>query len=229
MYRTVGTSLVVALVIAGCSGPEGDETSARVAAVVTAPVADTSGGGGMDHDAMASRGGMQGMDHGSMQGMQHGQESSGEMEGMDHSNMPGMSGSDRPREQAGDQAMDHSRMSAAPPVRSGGMAGMDHSSMPGMQTSAARQQGMQGMDHANMPGMRDSDGRQQEGMAGMDHGRMGGMHPAAGVSADGTDKLMMLVAELVRDPAVQERIRQDSVLGASWEDPDVRRILLNRP
>lgn len=122
----------------------------------------------------------------------------------------------------------------------GAMAGMGHSNMPGMSGSdrsgedaaatAMDHSGMAGMDHSNMPGMQTPAAGRQE-MQGMDHSRMGGMQPvpAGGMPASGTDKLMTLVAELVRDPAVQERIRQDSVLRASWEDPDVRRILLNRP
>ena len=50
--------------------------------------------------------------------------------------------------------------------------------------------------------------------------------PAA--TAPGMDKLMTLVAELVRDSVVQRRIAQDPVLREQWENPAVRRVLLRR-
>jgi hypothetical protein len=44
--------------------------------------------------------------------------------------------------------------------------------------------------------------------------------------ASGTDKLMALVAELVRDSVVQRRIQRDSVLREQWGDPGVRQVIL---
>lgn len=68
---------------------------------------------------------------------------------------------------------------------------------------------------------------QHGGMAGMQHGAegMGGMAPAD----PATEKLLLLAAELVRDPAVQQRIQRDPVLRNRWQDEGVRQVLLSRP
>jgi hypothetical protein len=44
-----------------------------------------------------------------------------------------------------------------------------------------------------------------------------------------TDKLLTLVGELVRDPAVQQQIREDPALREAWEDPGVRRVVTKQP
>jgi hypothetical protein len=58
----------------------------------------------------------------------------------------------------------------------------------------------------------------------------GGSRTPASVPADrATDKLLTLVGELVRDPAVQEEIREDPALREAWSDPGVRQIVTKRP
>ena len=47
--------------------------------------------------------------------------------------------------------------------------------------------------------------------------------------APGTDKLMALVPELVRDSMVQHRIQQDPVQREQSQDPGVRQIIVQRP
>jgi hypothetical protein len=67
----------------------------------------------------------------------------------------------------------------------------------------------------------------------MNHGAAG--HGAHGATAsaspvdEGTRKLLDLAGELVRDPAVQREIQQDSALRAAWSDPDVRRVVTRQP
>jgi hypothetical protein len=60
--------------------------------------------------------------------------------------------------------------------------------------------------------------------AGMAHGSGA---PAAHTDAadEGTRKLLDLAGELVRDPAVQREIQQDSALREAWSDPGVRRVV----
>jgi hypothetical protein len=61
----------------------------------------------------------------------------------------------------------------------------------------------------------------------MNHG--GSRTPAAVPADRATEKLLTLVGELVRDPAVQEKIREDSALREAWSDPGVRQVVTNRP
>jgi hypothetical protein len=62
------------------------------------------------------------------------------------------------------------------------------------------------------------------GHAGMAHGS--GTPAARSQAADeGIRKLLDLAGELVRDPAVQREIQQDSALREAWSDPGVRRVV----
>lgn len=63
--------------------------------------------------------------------------------------------------------------------------------------------------------------------AGMQHGRPGAGAPLP--AGPGTDKLLTLVGELVRDPVVRERIQEDPALREGWSDPGVRRIVTRAP
>ena len=82
------------------------------------------------------------------------------------------------------------------------MAGMDHSTMP-MGTNA--QQGMQ-----NMPGMQGTQGTQA-------------------APDEAAQKLQRLMAELVEDPAVRQRILADSALRRGWQNPAVRQSVRKQP
>ncbi|HEX8431592.1 MAG TPA: hypothetical protein VF625_09900 [Longimicrobium sp.] len=194
---------------------------------------------GMQHGGATGRG-AQGMDHSRM-GAGTGS--------MDHSRMnmgtpsAGASRNTGAHSMAG---MDHSRM--GPATRSTGQTegSMDHSRMSGMQRGTARgapaadHSGMAGMQHGGSTGNR---GGQPANAAGMDHASMGHgaaappggtnagwSRTSAAVPADrATDKLLTLVGELVRDPAVQEEIREDPVLRAAWSDPGVRQVVTKRP
>jgi hypothetical protein len=120
----------------------------------------------------------------------------------------------------GQQPMDHSRMTmgARAAAPSTAMRGMDRSRMAGMQQGSVRQApgaGMQGMQHGNMPAMKAVAGAERT--------------PALLPADAGTEKLLALVRELVRDPAVREQIQQDPALREAWADPGVREIILRRP
>ncbi|HEX8673873.1 MAG TPA: hypothetical protein VF710_18390, partial [Longimicrobium sp.] len=62
--------------------------------------------------------------------------------------------------------------------------------------------------------------------AAMGHGTAASTDPAEDRA---TDKLLSLVGELVRDPAVQQEIRDDPALREAWEDPGVRRVVTKQP
>ncbi|CAN5682752.1 hypothetical protein BH23GEM8_BH23GEM8_02580 [soil metagenome] len=204
MYGKHSGRLAALLLIAGCSNPQppADETqrgeTGPTAPATATAVPDTSAANGHS----AGDHGMAGMDHGAAPA---GAAGSTSMEGMDHGAMAGM---------------DHSRM-----------GGMQHGQTQHGQTAQPR-----GMDHSSMPGIQHGtmnvpggDGMRRDGaMPGMDHSRMDGMEQRpAGVPWDdaGMEKLLLLVAELVRDPAVQARIQADSVLRRRWEDEGLRRVL----
>ena len=205
--------------------------------------------------ATATSGGtMAGMDHSSMPGTGTSTaqgSTSGSMAGMDHSNMPGMSSATPARSQAGTSrgstmsgmsGMDHSNMpgmsanpsaggSRSSTTATGSMAGMDHANMPGMSTvptsrgqggtsrgsTASGTGGMAGMDHSTMP---------------MSTGATPGMQGMPGMQAApdaATQKLQELVATLVEDPAVRQRILADSTLRKGWQNPAVRQSVRKQP
>jgi uncharacterized protein involved in copper resistance len=130
------------------------------------------------------------------------------MAGMDHSKMPGMSSPDTSTPMAG---MDHSKMpgmgTRTAPART--MAGMDHSKMTGMATKTASPNAMAGMDHSNMPGM-----------PGM---------PSASPTTAADAKLDRLVATLLNDPIVRQRIQSDSALRRRWDEAARRTLLPTSP
>ena len=201
-----------------------------------------------------SGGRVAGMDHSNMAGMNDGaagrRRGGGAMEGTHHSGMAGIAhdgvrASGNRRSMAG---MDHSGMAGmrhdgAGGRSSAGMAGMNHSGMAGMAGTGARAGGeharMPGMDRSAAAGMAGHQGHaaasgEMSGISGMSHAgmqpgmRMGG--EAARVPADAaTAKLLELGSALVRDTAVQRRIREDPALRAGWSDPDVRRVIEGRP
>lgn len=89
-------------------------------------------------------------------------------------------------------------------------------STPGTTRGATGQRVMPagGADHANMPGMQAT----QE---------MRGSPPVA--TTPTTPKLDTLIAELVQDSVVRRRIEADTALRRLWANPEVRRILQQRP
>lgn len=247
MCTKLGAALLAAVLLAGCGqsgAPARSATSNEPARdTAAAPAHDMAGMrdstsaapgtpgtmAGMDHGDTgdAAHSGMQmpprsgttaGMDHSAMAGMDHGPADGGRrggggmpaMAGMRHDD--GSAGRRRPAMAGMGHAM--SGMPAAGSRTGGehaGMAGMDHSSA-GHQQRAARSGDMTGMNHGGMP----------QGM------RMGG--GAAQVPADAAnEKLLELGSALVRDTAVQRRMREDPALRAGWSDPDVRRVIEGRP
>lgn len=194
-------ALITALFVAGCSGGA-ERPAGEDASTVSVQTRDTTG--------TPDSAGMAGMDHGTMAGMDHGR-------------MAGMPGHAAPSEaRGGTPTMDHSRMA--------GMQGMDHSRMQpspsdGSRTSASAA-GHSAMAHGNM-----NMSGQTGAIPGIGHAGMPGMRHGAPTEADndaGMDKLRTLVAELVKDPRVQEQIQADTALRRRWADEGVRRILLNR-
>ena len=151
-----------------------------------------------------------------------------EMAGMDHSKMPGMN-PDTATPMAG---MDHSKMPdmATKTAPANAMAGMDHSKMPGMGTKTAPASAMAGMDHSKMAGM-GTKTAPANAMKGMDHSNMPGMSSAATVpTATAADaNLDRLVATLLNDSVVRQRIQNDTVLRRRWDEAARRTLLPNRP
>lgn len=154
------------------------------------------------------------------------------MAGMDHSKMPGMT-PDTSTSMAG---MDHAKMSGmgTKTAPANAMAGMDHSKMPGMNTKTAstNSNAMAGMDHSKMPGM-GTKTPPANAMAGVAHSKMPGMGseattaPTATTAADA--KLDRLVAALVNDPLVRQRIQTDTALRRRWDEAARRTLLPTRP
>ncbi|HEX6041913.1 hypothetical protein [Longimicrobium sp.] len=104
MYKKLGTGLVAALLLAGCSGGGDGETGKQAqsrpdSAAAPPPAHDMSAMG--DSAATNSAGGMAGMDHSQMGGASP---AGGAMPGMDHSQMGAGAGA------GGGAGMDHSRM-----------------------------------------------------------------------------------------------------------------------
>lgn len=231
---------------AACSGGQSETaedtiTAAPAAGRTTDSAAGTSDMAGMDHSKMpmgpsdTGAAAMAGMDHSTMPGMDD-----STMPGMDHSG-PARGGAQSAPSGGSMAGMDHSNMPTpargATGARASGMAGMDHSQM-------------------NMPGTTRPSGaarpaRAGQAMAGMDHAAMGhGATPAPRTARrttspspeaghemhqmpvtrsapdSGTLKLQRLVARLVEDPAVRQRIQADTVLRNRWRDPDVREVIL---
>ena len=160
------------------------------------------------------------------------------MAGMDHSMMPGMPGmtaKDTPTtDKTAMAGMDHSKMqmpgmadmkSRAAPNGKSDMAGMDHSKMPGMGNSkAASSSGnMAGMSHAKMPGMTAA---RHTNMGGASMGNMN-MSAATAERSTGELKLDQLVAALLRDSVVWQRIRSDTALQRRWDAAAQQLILAN--
>jgi len=111
-------------------------------------------------------------------------------------------------------------------ARSGAAAGAtDHSRMHGGATANASGRSA-ATGHAAM-----GHGAAAAQLAGStSHAAMGHDAPRPAVPTDrATDKLLTLVGELVRDPAVQAEIREDPALREAWEDPGVRRVVTRQP
>ena len=232
--------LLAGLFLAACSGPDGaGEDPPRAAAGRAAPhdmaaMPDTA-----PPKAHSDPGGMAEMRHSAGSAMEHGPSTGAPAAaaGVDHSRMRMGPGS------GGAAPMDHSRMQTGG-ARSGSMPPMDHSRM--SPAGPAARPAMAAMDHARMTGTRPAAGQQSvRRMGGMDHAGMS--MPAAppsqprhedradstGIGAHGpdqtdpaTEKLRLLVVELVRDPVVLARIEADPALRRAWEDEGVRRALL---
>lgn len=128
---------------------------------------------------------------------------------------------------SGMAGMDHSKMAgaAANTVSDTSMAGMDHSKMPGMSpaTSQRATAAPMPMDHANMPGMPSAAARTTAApMAGMDHSQMQAVSAA-------DQKFDRLLAVLLEDPVVKQRIQQDAILRRQWDDAAVKALRRTLP
>jgi hypothetical protein len=51
----------------------------------------------------------------------------------------------------------------------------------------------------------------------------------SGMGDSGSQKLQQLLARLVADPVVGQKIQRDSVLRNRWNDPEVRQLVLTQP
>ena len=166
------------------------------------------------------------------------------MAGMDHANMPGM-GADTGRG-ATASAVDHANMAGMAGSKTTGtkttpIAGMDHSKMPGMTAPRAPRGQAAPMDHANMPGMNmaqpSAAQRRRVGtaaapgaMPAMDHANMPGMTMTTAPAMTVADaKLDTLIAALLRDPVVRQRIESDPTLRTRWDQAAKQTIVPARP
>ena len=154
------------------------------------------------------------------------------MAGMDHSKMPGMATKTAPANAMA--GMDHSKMPgmAKTPAPGNAMAGMDHSKMPSMAAKTAPANAMAGMDHSRMPGMA-TNTAPANAMAGMDHSTMPGMSGVSGAATPpataADEKLDRLVAGLLSDSIVRQRIQTDTALRRRWDEAARRTLLPSRP
>jgi uncharacterized protein involved in copper resistance len=225
--------LVASLVLAACSGGNDERAAGDGSDSAAARRTDSAGGemAGMDHSKMPGMatdtgGSMTGMDHSNMPGMGTSTAQGapgGSMAGMDHSNMPGMATAPSTGRTAGAARSGTASGSSA-------MAGMDHSNMPGMNAPATRSQsgtsrgstmnGMAGMDHSTMPMGTNA----QQGMQ-----IMPGMPGTQAAPDEAAQKLQRLMAELVEDPEVRQRILADSALRRGWQNPTVRQSVRKQP
>ena len=216
---------IAALALTACSGSTGEDQAAKPArdtVAAPAPAADA-------HDMHAMTVDGTSVDTGSAYaGMQHGAASH---EGMDHGAASGQAHAST----SGAQAMDHSRMghSTTEPAshsgshaRSGRAAAgtTDHAQHSGARRNANRPAESSHSDHSTATGT-------ETASASTNHAAMGHSTAASTRPAEdrATDKLLTLVGELVRDPAVQQEIRDDPALREAWEDPGVRRVVTKQP
>ncbi|MEX2284126.1 MAG: hypothetical protein WEE89_16690 [Gemmatimonadota bacterium] len=151
---------------------------------------------------------------------------------MDHGNMAA-----RPGGAAATPAMpgmDHSRMPMPAARGTGNMAGMDHTRIPTRPTAARPSANdMSAMDHAQMARQNTPaqlpppSNAARQTMPGMDHAAMGRVATGSTTSEDAAfEKLRLLVAELMRDPAIQARIQNDTVLRRLWSNEQVRQAFI---
>jgi hypothetical protein len=226
--RQVTALAVSCFVAVACSKTDRETTAADdTKPARSAPAAqkgDTSGGmAGMDHSTMDMSSSP------SAAPQPTGAASAGGMSGMDHSTMP------MPPAAPGASPV-QPRSTGAP-----AMQGMDHSTMNMPAPSSPRAPGSarstgaaQAMDHSgmNMPAPTSRAAAPASSpMAGMDHSGMNmgaaGSPPPAGQPADpGSQKLQRLLATLMQDPIVRQRIQVDTALRNRWYDADVRRIVV---
>ncbi|HEX8455298.1 MAG TPA: hypothetical protein VF647_24685 [Longimicrobium sp.] len=218
---------IAALALTACSGSTGDDQAAKPARDTVAAPAPAAAG----HDMHAITVDGTSVDTGSAHaGMQHG---AAAHEGMDH----GAAGGQAHAATSGAQAMDHSRMGhtaaesashSGSHARSGRAAAgtTDHTQHSGARRNANRpaESSHSAVDHATATGT-------ETASASTNHAAMGHSTAASTRPAEdrATDKLLTLVGELVRDPAVQQEIRDDPALREAWEDPGVRRVVTKQP
>lgn len=160
------------------------------------------------------------------------------MSSMDHGKMAAQSSSGATAPPI--SGMDHSKMQTPPARGTGAMAGMDHARMEPRPatTRPSTARNMSAMDHTRMG--RPNAGTQraapstaaQQTMPGMDHAAMGRMTPSSTAPMTSEDaafeKLRLLVLELMRDPAIQARIENDTALRRLWLNEQVRRAFDRR-
>ena len=118
--------------------------------------------------------------------------------------------------------------------------GRDMAGMPGMPSDSGTMPPMAGMDHAQMttlpageipaprPGLAPTSANPiTPTMPGMDHAAMAGMQMAPSeLDQPGSDQLLTLISELVRDPIVRRAIEADPALREVWADTSVTRTIL---
>ena len=226
MRLLASVGLCMGLVM-GCS-PRTDETAQRDTAAGAAP-ADTAGMAGMDHSKMDMGTGATA--------------DSAVPAAADPARVPGG------RQPAAQTApvdpmagMDHSKMAmpSPAPATTPGAARTANPGPAGRSTASSGATAMAGMDHSKMgmgstaPAPRAPTARAGE-MAGMDHSRMtpGPGTPRGSAATPrvtpGDEKLQRLVAALLQDSVVRQRVQADTALRRQWADTTLRRVLINPP
>ena len=199
---------------------------------------------GMDHGSAAPSAAADHAGHAGMEGMEHGAgrgRSPASARGVDHSAhgaAAGSSGTAGGAASGGSIAVDHSRHTAATAtatVNSSTAVGHTQHAQASARTGQPRTSGVDHSAHAAgaarsaTPAHRDVDHTATATRSHGQHANTPSVSPAPLATGAGMDKLMFLVAELVRDSVVQRRIQEDPVLREQWQDPGVRQIILRRP
>ena len=215
--------LCVSLTMAACS-PRTDDVERR----------DSASGGGRGDTAA----GMAGMDHSKMDmGMAPAPDSV-------RATSRNAAGSARTAAVDPMAGMDHSKMAMPSPPASPSTARPASPGSAGRTTASAGPPDMAGMDHSKMamgstpapttPRTR-APSAPAGAMAGMDHSRMtaGPGSPSSSAAAQrataGDEKLQRLVAALLQDSVVRQRVLADTALRRQWADTALRRVLISPP
>lgn len=221
MDRSISLRLGLIVLLAGCGGGSADseeQTRQRVAADTVATAADAHAGHAVRDSAAEGA-----VSTPSGAGTAHGAGGAGEAEHAGHAGM--QSAASGGAAGGAGQGMDHSRMDHAEASRQGSGATADHA---GHGASAPREAAADHARHAAAPAHRETEPSRAVADPHAGHLAPGGSAIASGDPTADTEKLLTLVAELVQDSVVQRRIQEDPVLREKWQDPAVRRIILQR-